>query len=110
MRYEFDTTCRLYNIGRTKRFGEEEEESESDENEENGDEGETSSVEIESDEDDAETTMKMPSNLVVGMSSFLVSTGWFTFENTEDYSFFPMFPFTEEIFSEAIYGGADEKT
>ena len=108
MRFEFDTTCRLYNIGRTKRFGEEEEESESDENEENGDEGESSSAEDENDEDDIETTMRMPSNLVVGMSSFIVSTGWFTFENTEDYSFFFMFTFTEEIFSEAIYGGEDD--
>ena len=72
MRYEFDTTCRLYDIGRTEHFGEEEEESESDDNEENGDEGESSSAENEGDDDDVETMMEMSSS-PRGLSSFLVS-------------------------------------
>ncbi|XP_066925763.1 DDB1- and CUL4-associated factor 1-like isoform X2 [Clytia hemisphaerica] len=62
MRFEFDTTCRIYNIGRTKRFGEEEEESESDENEENG--HESSADNDEGDDEDAETMMEIFSNLL----------------------------------------------
>lgn len=49
MRYEFDTTCRLYNIGRTKRHGEDE----SDVEEQDGEEQPPhSSLGDENDEDD----------------------------------------------------------
>ena len=34
MRYEYDTTCRLYNIGRTKRYGEDDSDAEENEGEE----------------------------------------------------------------------------
>ena len=47
-RYEYDTTCRLYNIGRTKRYGEEE--SDGEENE--GEEAPHSSAENDDDQDD----------------------------------------------------------